>query len=340
MIFVTGGAGFIGTNFIINLLNCCDDEIVNIDKLTYAGNFDNFKCLSNENKKRLKNYQVDILDKKKIKELFSKYKPNVVFNLAAESHVDRSIHSPLDFINTNILGTFNILNASLEYYLKHDLSEEDFRFIHVSTDEVYGDLHENDPPFNELSQYRPNSPYSASKASSDHLVRSFYKTYKLPTITSNCSNNFGPYQSSEKFIPKIIINALQRKKIPIYGKGLQIRDWLYVDDHAIALYLLSRKGIIGETYCIGGGTELSNIDLAELICKKLDEIKSLSNDPHQSLIEFVDDRAGHDFRYSIDSSKMINLGWMPQANFEDLLEKTISWYIDNMNWVDAMNLRK
>ena len=334
MIFVTGGAGFIGSNFILNWFKNNDEEIVNLDKLTYAGNLQNLESISNN-----KNYfftKTDICDLQQVQMLFSKFKPRAVVHFAAESHVDRSIHGPAAFIETNIVGTFNLLEGAKKYWSDLDESEKkQFRFLHVSTDEVYGSLDKNDPAFTELTPFAPNSPYSASKASSDHLVRAYFHTYAFPVITTNCSNNYGPYQFPEKLIPLVINNALQGKDLPIYGKGDNIRDWLYVDDHAKGIILAFEKGQLGESYCIGGHNERTNLQVVEGICQILDELSPRSDaKSYLEQITYVTDRAGHDFRYAMDPTKIQNeLGWQPEENFATGIKKTVQWYLDNQEWV-------
>ncbi len=334
MIFVTGGAGFIGSNFILNWLSKHNEPVVNIDKLTYAGNLENLKSVEKN-----PNYifaKVDLLDQKALSDLILKHKPRAILNFAAESHVDRSIHGPGEFIQTNIVGTFNLLQATREYW--SDLPEaekKDFRFLHVSTDEVYGSLELNDPAFSETTPYQPNSPYSASKAASDHLVRAYHHTYGLPTVTTNCSNNYGPYQFPEKLIPIVIHNALKGKDLPIYGDGSNIRDWLYVVDHCEAIELALAKGRLGETYNVGGWNEKKNIEVVDTICATLDKLRPRT-DGKSYLTQkvFVKDRPGHDKRYAIDATKIEKeLGWKPKENFETGLAKTIKWYLDNETWV-------
>jgi dTDP-glucose 4,6-dehydratase len=334
MIFVTGGAGFIGSNFILNWLNKHNEPVVNIDKLTYAGNLENLKSVENN-----PNYifaKVDLLDQKALTDLVAKHKPRAILNFAAESHVDRSIHGPGDFIQTNIVGTFNLLEATRAYW--SNLPEADkkaFRFLHVSTDEVYGSLELNDPAFSETTPYQPNSPYSASKAASDHLVRAYHHTYGLPTVTTNCSNNYGPYQFPEKLIPIVIHNALKGKDLPIYGDGSNIRDWLYVVDHCEAIELSLEKGRLGETYNVGGWNEKKNIEVVDTICATLDKLRPRA-DGKSYLTQkvFVKDRPGHDKRYAIDATKIEKeLGWKPKENFETGLAKTIKWYLENETWV-------
>jgi dTDP-glucose 4,6-dehydratase len=331
-IIVTGGAGFIGSAFIRYFLEKNDVEILNIDKLSYACN-----PFSLEHVKSLSAYQflqIDISKEKAIEDLIATFKPDSIIHFAAESHVDRSISSPKDFIFSNIVGTFNMLEASTAYFKKlNSRDQKRFRFIHISTDEVFGSLNEKGY-FDEHSRYKPNSPYSASKASSDHLVRAWNKTYGLPILITNCSNNFGPFQNEEKLIPMCIKNALSHKKISIYGNGLQVRDWLFVDDHIRAIELVLNKGIVGETYNIGASNDITNLYLIEKICGILDSIKPLKNmriKKYEELIEFVDDRPGHDQRYAIDSSKIINeLGWTPKNSFENDLKFTTKWYVNNL----------
>jgi len=333
MIFVTGGAGFIGSNFILNWLAHHDEPLVNIDKLTYAGNTANLEKVSSSPKYTF--VQMDITDPK-VEELFKKYKPRAILNFAAESHVDRSIHGPKDFIQTNILGTFNLLQIAKQYWSElSDLEKNKFRFLHVSTDEVYGSLELDDPAFNEKNQYQPNSPYSASKASSDHLVRAYHHTYGLPTLTSNCSNNYGPLQFPEKLIPLVIHNALALKALPIYGDGSNIRDWLYVTDHCDAIERILQDGQVGETYNVGGWNEKKNIEVVDTICTILDELKPRADKKsYLELKTFVKDRPGHDKRYAIDATKLEKqLGWKPKENFNSGIRKTVQWYLDNQTWV-------
>ena len=330
---VTGGSGFIGTNFIRFMLdNGFADRIINLDKLTYAGNPQNL--LEYDNDKRYAFAQGDICDQELVQELFILHKPDVVVNFAAESHVDRSIDGPGDFVKTNISGTYVLLQEALRYYrsLNND-QQSRFRFHHISTDEVFGSL-EEDGFFTEETSYDPSSPYSASKAASDHLVRAWQRTYGLPVIISNCSNNYGPYQFPEKLIPLMIINCLNEKPLPVYGTGENIRDWLFVDDHCDAIHTIIEKGEIGETYNIGGNNEIQNIDIVKTICNLLDNIRPSENlKSYQELITFVKDRPGHDFRYAIDSSKLQNkLGWTPKETFEMGIRKTIDWYLDNKTW--------
>ena len=331
-IFVTGGLGFIGSNFISMQIDKYKNEILNFDKLTYAANVNN---LLKYKKNKLYNFvQGDIVDSKKILKILNSYKPDCIINFAAESHVDRSIDGPKEFINTNIIGTYELLNATLKYYeLNYNENENHFRFIHVSTDEVYGSLGKQGY-FKENTPYNPSSPYSASKASSDHLVRAWNLTFNLPTIITNCSNNYGPFQFPEKLIPLMIINCIKHNNLPIYGDGKNIRDWLYVADHCDALYSVILNGKNGETYNIGGNQEKNNLEIVSTICKILDEkIPSNKIDSYKELITFVKDRPGHDFRYAIDASKIKkHLNWSPRYTFEDGIKKTIDWYIKYKDW--------
>ena len=331
-IFVTGGLGFIGSNFISMQIDKYKNEILNFDKLTYAANVNN---LLKYKKNKLYNFvQGDIVDSKKILKILNSYKPDCIINFAAESHVDRSIDGPKEFINTNIIGTYELLNATLKYYeLNYNENENHFRFIHVSTDEVYGSLGKQGY-FKENTPYNPSSPYSASKASSDHLVRAWNLTFNLPTIITNCSNNYGPFQFPEKLIPLMIINCIKHNNLPIYGDGKNIRDWLYVADHCDALYSVILNGKNGETYNIGGNQEKNNLEIVSTICKILDEkIPSNKIDSYKELITFVKDRPGHDFRYAIDASKIKkHLNWSPHYTFEDGIKKTIDWYIKYKDW--------
>ena len=327
-LFVTGGAGFIGSA-VIRQAVAAGHSVVNIDKLTYAANLDNLNDVNNS-----ANYvfeQIDILDREAISELLNLHKPDAVLHLAAESHVDRSIDGPGEFMSTNVMGTFSLLE-SVRGFIQNSNAPSEFRFVHVSTDEVYGDLAESDPAFTESTPYDPSSPYSASKAASDHLVRAWGRTYELPVIISNCSNNYGPYQFPEKLIPVTILNALQRKPIPVYGAGTNIRDWLFVEDHANALLLLAQRGVPGETYNIGGGNERDNLSLVRTICGLMGEILSDQFD-YSSLITFVEDRPGHDHRYAIDGRKLSReLGWSPKTGLEAGLAGTVSWYLENEWW--------
>lgn len=330
MIFVTGGAGFIGSNFILNWLNKNDEPVLNIDALFYAGNLENLKAV--ENNPNYKFIKGNIGDKDLIDSLLKEYNPRAIIHFAAQSHVDRSIYSPKDFIETNIVGTFTLLE-SVRFYYEHLKEKSAFRFLHVSTDEVYGSLNQNDPAFTEKNQYQPNSPYSASKAASDHLVRAWFHTYHLPVLTSNCSNNYGPLQFPEKLIPLVILNALNNKALPIYGDGKQIRDWLFVMDHCNALNTILEKGVLGETYNIGGESEKTNLEIVEKICAILDELKP-KKESYKKQIQFIKDRPGHDRRYAMDISKIKKeLGWQPQENLESGLNKTIRWYLNNGEWI-------
>ena len=332
-ILVTGGAGFIGSAVIRHIIHNKDDEVLNIDKLTYAGNLESLKDI--DQSARYSFQQIDICDKEALEEVFNSFKPNLVMHLAAESHVDRSIDGPDEFIQTNIVGTYNLLEVARDYWSAlPEICKQAFRFHHISTDEVYGDLEGMTDLFTESTPYAPSSPYSASKASSDHLVRAWHRTYGFPILVTNCSNNYGPYHFPEKLIPLVILNALDGKALPIYGKGDQIRDWLYVEDHARALYKVVTEGQIGETYNIGGHNEKQNIEVVKTICQILDELKPQSNgQPYESLITFVKDRPGHDLRYAIDASKIANeLNWTPAETFDSGIRKTVEWYLNNMAW--------
>jgi len=334
---ITGGAGFIGSALIRYIINNTSYKVINIDKLTYAGNLESLRSI--EGNKRYVFERADICNKIEIRRIFNQYQPDIVMHLAAESHVDRSISGPSDFIQTNIMGTYQLLEQSRFYFSDLDyLKKSEFRFHHVSTDEVYGDLGATDILFTEKTSYNPSSPYSASKASSDHLVRAWQRTFNLPTLITNCSNNYGPYQFPEKLIPLVIYNALEGKELPIYGDGNQIRDWLYVDDHARALLHVALNGEVGHTYNIGGHNEMKNIDVVKNICRILDElcpskIKGVTN--YEKLITYIEDRAGHDVRYAIDASKIkAELNWMPNETFETGIKKTVQWYLDNRTWTD------
>tara|TARA_Y100000739_G_C20593840_1_gene459292 strand:- start:131 stop:1141 length:1011 start_codon:yes stop_codon:yes gene_type:complete len=331
--FVTGGAGFIGSAFIRKLILNKNNIVLNYDNLTYSGNLKNLKNISKS--KRYCFIKGDINDKDKLYSALTDYKPDVIVNLAAETHVDRSINDADKFIQTNICGTYNLLNITYKYWLNLSLKKQkEFRFHHISTDEVYGSLSQHGK-FSESNPYYPSSPYSASKASSDHLVNAWFKTYDLPVLITNCSNNYGPYQYPEKLIPKIILNAFHKKNIPLYGSGDNIRDWLFVDDHVDALILVIKKGIPGETYNIGGNCEKKNIEVANLICDLISEYMEPRGEffDYKSLIEFVNDRPGHDFRYAIDSSKIFNnLGWKPTESFDSGIKKTIDWYLNNIEF--------
>lgn len=334
---VTGGAGFIGSNFILNVFKDKEVRIVNLDLLTYAGNLMNLEPVSSH-----PNYQFvkgDIGDRNLVRQILIESKPNAIINFAAQSHVDRSIHGPENFIQTNIVGTFHLLDEVRRYWENLEEGEKlAFRFLHVSTDEVYGSLGPQDPPFKETTPYAPSSPYSASKAASDHLVRAYHRTYGLPVLITNCSNNYGPRQFPEKLIPLMILNAVKGKTLPIYGDGLNIRDWLYVQDHCEALKVVLEKGRIGETYNIGGNCEKTNLEVVNTVCNILDELLPESPyRPHASLIMFVKDRPGHDRRYAIDCSKIEEeLGWTPRESFETGLRKTIRWYVENPEWVESV----
>ena len=328
-ILVTGGCGFIGSNFIIHLINKNKNvKIINLDKLTYAGNAKNLSLVNKDNYSLIKG---DICDRKLLKSLFHKYEFNSIVHFAAESHVDRSIDDPSQFIKTNIFGTYNLLECSTEYFL--DKKNDNFRFLHVSTDEVFGSLGD-EGRFTEDSPYDPSSPYSASKASSDHLVRAWHRTYGLPILLTNCSNNYGPFQFPEKLIPLMIINALNEKPLPIYGNGENIRDWLYVMDHCDGIYSVLLKGKNGDTYNIGGDNEIKNKDVVKTICNILDKIKPRkNNESYLNLIKYVSDRPGHDFRYAIDATKIKSeIQWAPSETFESGIHKTIQWYIENPDW--------
>lgn len=334
MIFVTGGAGFIGGNFVLDWLASSDEPVLNLDKLTYAGNLDTLKSLDGDARHVF--VRCDIGDREQIAALLAQYKPRAVVNFAAESHVDRSIHGPGEFIQTNVVGTFNLLEAVRAYW--NDLPGEQkgaFRFLHVSTDEVYGSLAPEDPPFREDNNYEPNSPYSASKAASDHLVRAWHHTYGLPVLTTNCSNNYGPYHFPEKLIPLVILNALAGKPLPIYGDGMQVRDWLYVKDHCSAIRRVLEAGVPGETYNVGGWNEKPNIEVVKTICAILDELSPRADGKaYVEQITYVTDRPGHDRRYAIDASRLEReLGWRPAETFETGIRKTVQWYLDNQPWV-------
>lgn len=334
MIFVTGGAGFIGANFVLDWLAENDESIVNIDKLTYAGNLESLSSLQGDNRHIF--VQGDIGDASLISELLEKHQPRAVINFAAESHVDRSIHGPEAFIQTNVVGTFHLLEAIRAYWNKLDgNSKQIFRLLHVSTDEVYGSLAKDEPAFTETHQYEPNSPYSASKAASDHLVRSYHHTYGLPALTTNCSNNYGPYHFPEKLIPLIIVNALAGKSLPVYGDGQQIRDWLYVKDHCSAIRRVLAAGTSGETYNVGGWNEKPNLEIVHTVCSLLDELRPRADKQgYAEQISFVTDRLGHDRRYAIDARKIEReLDWKPVETFDTGIRKTVQWYLDNQDWV-------
>ena len=334
-ILVTGGAGFIGSAVVRHIIESTQDNVVNVDKLTYAGNLESLESV--ENNPRYAFEQVDICDAKALARVFEHHQPDAVMHLAAESHVDRSIDGPAAFIETNIVGTYTLLEAARAYWnTLNDERKAAFRFHHISTDEVYGDLEGTDDLFTETTPYAPSSPYSASKASSDHLVRAWLRTYGLPTIVTNCSNNYGPFHFPEKLIPLMILNALDGKPLPVYGNGQQIRDWLFVEDHARALYKVVTEGKVGETYNIGGHNEKANIDVVRTICSLLEEL--VPNKPegiakYEDLITYVKDRPGHDVRYAIDAAKIgRELGWKPQETFESGIRKTVEWYLNNKKW--------
>ena len=331
-IIVTGGAGFIGSAVIRELINNSEHEVLNLDKLTYAGNLDSLKEIVDS--KRYSFLQADICDGQAMEKAFASFKPDVLMHLAAESHVDRSIDGPAQFIQTNIFGTYNLLETARHYWNDN----RNFKFHHISTDEVYGDLELDDSLFREDTPYNPSSPYSASKASSDHLVRAWYRTYGMPTVITNCSNNYGPYHFPEKLIPLVILNALEGKELPVYGRGEQVRDWLYVEDHARALIKVATQGKAGETYNIGGHNEKQNIEVVKTICAILDELQpKTDNAQYADQIKFVADRPGHDMRYAIDASKIEKeLGWKPQETFETGLKKTVQWYLSNIWWWEPL----
>ncbi|MFW2148703.1 dTDP-glucose 4,6-dehydratase [Acinetobacter sp. TY1] len=332
-VLVTGGAGFIGSAVVRHIIKNTQDEVLNIDKLTYAGNLESLAEVDQDPKYQFA--QIDICDAEALTQAFLTFQPNLIMHLAAESHVDRSIDGPAEFITTNIVGTYTLLEVARKYWMQlNEQEKQQFRFHHISTDEVYGDLDGTDDLFTETTSYAPSSPYSASKASSDHLVRAWHRTYNFPVIVTNCSNNYGPYHFPEKLIPLVILNALDGKPLPVYGKGNQIRDWLYVEDHARALYKVVTEGEIGETYNIGGHNEKQNIEVVKTICKILDELKPQANhEAYDKLITFVKDRPGHDLRYAIDASKIANeLGWKPKETFETGIRKTVEWYLNNMEW--------
>ena len=338
MILVTGGAGFIGGNFVIDWLsNQNNQNVINLDYLTYAGNLETLEGVKGDSRYRF--FQGDIGNKELVSKVLDEFKPSAIVNFAAESHVDRSIHGPGEFIQTNIVGTFNLLECARSYWNELPESQKStFRFLHVSTDEVYGSLGPNDPPFTEKHPYEPNSPYSASKAASDHLVRAWFHTYGFPVLTTNCSNNYGPYHFPEKLIPLCILNALNGKPLPIYGDGQQVRDWLYVKDHCSAIRTVLEKGTLGETYNIGGWNEKANIEVVKQICTILDELKPREDgNSYAEQITFMKDRPGHDRRYAIDASKIEReLGWKPAETFETGIRKTVQWYLDNPKWVEGV----
>ncbi|MDW2056795.1 dTDP-glucose 4,6-dehydratase [Vibrio sp. 506] len=333
-ILVTGGAGFIGSAVVRHIINYTSDSVVNVDKLTYAGNLESL--VEVEASERYAFEPVDICNRTELDRVFAEHQPDAVMHLAAESHVDRSIDGPAAFIETNIVGTYTLLEATRAYWNELGSEQQSFRFHHISTDEVYGDLEGTDDLFTETTPYSPSSPYSASKASSDHLVRAWLRTYGLPTMVTNCSNNYGPYHFPEKLIPLMILNALDGKPLPVYGDGMQIRDWLFVEDHARALYKVVTEGVVGETYNIGGHNEKANIEVVKTICALLEEL--VPNKPegvaqYQDLITYVTDRPGHDVRYAIDAAKIEReLGWKPEETFESGIRKTVEWYLNNEKW--------
>ena len=335
-ILVTGGAGFIGSALVRYIINNSNDSVVSLDKLTYAGNLESLQAVA-ENERYFFE-RVDICNKIELKRVFNQHKPDAVMHLAAESHVDRSIDSPGEFIQTNIVGTYYMLEEARAYWMGLDQnSQMSFRFHHISTDEVYGDLEGMDDLFREETPYDPSSPYSASKAASDHLVRAWFRTYNFPVVITNCSNNYGPYQFPEKLIPLVIMNALSGTELPIYGAGDQVRDWLFVDDHAEALYKVVLEGALGETYNIGGHNEKKNIDVVNTICDILDDIIPLEEGSYRELVTHVADRPGHDLRYAIDASKIAReLNWQPKETFESGIKKTVLWYLDNQNWCNSV----
>ena len=336
-ILVTGGAGFIGSALIRYLIKNTDNHVINIDKLTYASNLSSLDDIKESGRYRFEN--IDICNKNRLSEVFLDYRPDVVMHLAAESHVDNSIKAPNKFLKTNIIGTFNLLESSRLMVKDPKSDNKKFIFHHISTDEVYGDLNEDDEKFSEQTPYAPSSPYSASKASSDHIVRAWFRTYNLPIIITNCSNNYGPYQFPEKLIPSTILKAINGKQISIYGNGQQIRDWLFVDDHVQALYKVATEGKVGETYNIGGNCEKRNIEVVEEICSLLDEIIPLKDTSYHKQIKFISDRPGHDQRYAINTSKISNqLGWEPKETFDSGIKKTVLWYLNNHNLFDKKNI--
>ncbi|CAI0996839.1 dTDP-glucose 4,6-dehydratase [Serratia quinivorans] len=334
-ILVTGGAGFIGSAVVRHIIEATQDSVLVVDKLTYAGNLESLSVIADN--PRYSFEQVDICDRAALDRVFAEYQPDVIMHLAAESHVDRSIDGPAAFIETNVVGTYTMLEAARHYWQPLDAEKkQSFRFHHISTDEVYGDLHGTDDLFTETTPYSPSSPYSASKASSDHLVRAWLRTYGLPTLVTNCSNNYGPYHFPEKLIPLVILNAVAGKPLPVYGNGAQVRDWLYVEDHARALYQVVTEGVVGETYNIGGHNERKNIEVVQTICDLLEELapnKPQGVEKYRDLITYVKDRPGHDMRYAIDAGKIDReLGWRPQETFESGIRKTVSWYLNNETW--------
>jgi dTDP-glucose 4,6-dehydratase len=335
-ILVTGAAGFIGSNFVLDWLREVGEAVASLDKLTYAGNLQNLADLERDARHAF--VRGDICDRQLVEGLLARHRPRAIVHFAAESHVDRSIHGPADFIQTNVVGTFTLLEAAREYWSRLPAPEKDaFRFLHVSTDEVYGSLDADDPPFSETTPYAPNSPYSASKAGSDHLVRAYHHTYGLPVLTTNCSNNYGPYQFPEKLIPLMVLNALDGKPLPVYGDGSNVRDWLYVGDHCSAIRLVLARGRPSETYNVGGSAERRNLDVVKRVCSILDELRPRAAGRHEDLIAFVKDRPGHDCRYAMDTRKIEReLGWRPRESFESGLRKTVEWYLANADWVASV----
>jgi dTDP-glucose 4,6-dehydratase len=336
MILVTGGAGFIGSNFILEWLAHAGEPVVNLDKLTYAGNLRNLAALDGDSRHRL--VRADICDRELVDRVFGEHRPRAVVHFAAESHVDRSIHAPADFIQTNVVGTFNLLEAARAHWLALDEGgKRVFRFLHVSTDEVFGSLGPGDPAFSEATPYAPNSPYSASKAASDHLVRAYHHTYDLPVVTTNCSNNYGPRQFPEKLIPLMILNALAGKPLPVYGDGRNVRDWLYVRDHCTAIRHVLERGRPGEVYNIGGNAERQNLELVQMLCDTLGELHPRAAGRYHDLVTFVKDRPGHDRRYAMDTSKIeAELDWRPAESLESGLRKTVQWYLENGDWTASV----
>ena len=336
MILVTGGAGFIGSNFILDWLAQGGEPVVNLDKLTYAGNTLNLAALDRDDRYRL--VRGDICDRELVARVFAEHRPRAIVHFAAESHVDRSIHAPADFIQTNVVGTFSLLEAARAHWLALDEGgKQAFRFLHVSTDEVFGSLGPGDPAFSETTPYAPNSPYSASKAASDHLVRAYHHTYGLPVVTTNCSNNYGPRQFPEKLIPLMILNALAGKPLPVYGDGRNVRDWLYVGDHCAAIRRVLARGRPGEVYNVGGGAERKNLEVVATLCDILSEFRPRAGGRYHDLVAFVKDRPGHDRRYAMDTSKIeAELGWRPGESLESGLRKTVRWYLDNADWVASV----
>jgi dTDP-glucose 4,6-dehydratase len=338
MILITGGAGFIGANFVLDWLRGSDEPVVNVDKLTYAGNLKTLASLEGDSRHTF--VRADICDRAAIDHLLAQYTPRAIVHFAAESHVDRSIHGPADFVQTNVVGTFTLLEAARAYWSQlKGSARESFRFHHVSTDEVYGSLGPDDAPFTETTAYAPNSPYSASKAGSDHLVRAYFHTYGLPVLTTNCSNNYGPYHFPEKLIPLMITNALSGKPLPVYGDGQNVRDWLYVGDHCAAIRRVLEAGKVGEVYNVGGWNEKNNLEVVHTLCDLLDDLKPRPQGSYREQITFVKDRPGHDRRYAIDARKLEReLNWKPAETFESGLRKTVEWYLDNQEWVaDVMS---